>query len=168
MCHTINRKSIRRRNVFRRGMTLVELLIASAMLLLLAGVIGGLASAVQTSSHYSQGHADATQHARVALERMTREINRATATGNHAGMAVLAVSVLLFVITRFVGRRGATGSARQVAEPRAGTAVAGRGATGTLGSGTAGGNTKKRETAAPEDDLGDFREIEEILRRRGI
>ncbi len=70
-------------------MTLLELLIASSMLLLLAGVIGGLASAVQTSSNYSQGHADAAQHARVALERITREIGKATAVGEYPGLAVM-------------------------------------------------------------------------------
>jgi hypothetical protein len=70
-------------------MTLVELLIASSMLLLLAGVIGGLASAVQTSSSYSQGHADAAQHARVALERITREVGQATAVGDYPGFAVI-------------------------------------------------------------------------------
>jgi hypothetical protein len=71
-------------------MTLVELLIASSMLMLLAGVVGGLASAVETSSYYSQGHADAAQHARVALERITREIGQATAVGGYAGFAVVS------------------------------------------------------------------------------
>ena len=70
-------------------MTLVELLIASSMLLMLAGIVGGLASAVETSSSYSQGHADAAQHARVALERITREISQATAVGDYPGFAVV-------------------------------------------------------------------------------
>jgi prepilin-type N-terminal cleavage/methylation domain-containing protein len=73
----------------RRGLTLVELLIASSLLLLLAGVIGGLASAVQTSSNYSQDHADAAQHARVAIERITRNISAATAKGDYPGFAVV-------------------------------------------------------------------------------
>lgn len=73
----------------RKGMTLVELLVASSMLLMLAGVIGGLASAVQTSSGYSQGHAEAAQHARVAIERISRDISRATAVGDYPGFAVV-------------------------------------------------------------------------------
>lgn len=74
---------------FRKGMTLVELLVASSMLLMLAGVIGGLASAVQTSSSYGQGHAEAAQHARVAIERISRDISQATAVGDYPGFAVV-------------------------------------------------------------------------------
>ncbi len=70
-------------------MTLVEMLIASSMLLMLAGVVGGLASAVDTSSSYSQGHGDASQHARVAMERITRDISLATAVGDYPGFAVV-------------------------------------------------------------------------------
>ena len=82
MCRRTNRWD-------RSGLTLVELLIASTLLLMLAGIIGGLASAVQTSSNYSQDHADAAQHARVAIERITRNVFAATAKGNHPGFAVV-------------------------------------------------------------------------------
>ena len=73
----------------RRGLTLLELLIATSMMLMLAGVLGGLASAVQSSNDYSQGHGTATQHARVALERIARNISQATAVGDHPGFAVV-------------------------------------------------------------------------------
>jgi hypothetical protein len=77
----------------RRGLTLLELLISTAMMLMLAGVLGGLAAAVQTSSDYSQGHGSATQQARVALERITRNVRQATAVGTHPGLAVVARQV---------------------------------------------------------------------------
>lgn len=95
MCRMIDRHSNRqtscskRSRCSRQGMTLVELLVASSMLLMLAGVIGGLASAVQTSSSYGQGHAEAAQHARVAIERISRDIRQATAVGDYPGFAVV-------------------------------------------------------------------------------
>lgn len=78
-----------RPTVRRAGLTLLELLIATTMMLMLAGVLGGLAAAVQTSADYSQGHGDATQHARVALERITRNVTQATAAAEHPGFAVV-------------------------------------------------------------------------------
>jgi hypothetical protein len=48
---------------------------------------------VQTSAEYSQEHGDATQQARVALERITRNARQALAVGDHPGMAVVAREV---------------------------------------------------------------------------
>jgi hypothetical protein len=77
----------------RRGLTLLELLIATSMMLMLAGVIGGLASAVQTSARYSQGHGSATQQARVALERITRKVRQATTAVDHPGFVVVSSTI---------------------------------------------------------------------------
>jgi prepilin-type N-terminal cleavage/methylation domain-containing protein len=73
----------------RRGLTLIELLISLSMMAMLAGVLAGLAMAVQTSTAYSYGHATATQHARVVLERIARDVSQASGAGEHAAFAVI-------------------------------------------------------------------------------
>lgn len=73
----------------RRGLTLIELLIAVSIMAVMAGVLGGLATAVQQSNQYTQGHAAATQHARVAWERMARFVAEATATEEYPGVVVV-------------------------------------------------------------------------------
>lgn len=77
----------------RRGLSLVELLTATAILVLMAGAIAALASTVQISSRHGQGHGAATQHARVALERIESAMGEATANQQFPGCAVLAETV---------------------------------------------------------------------------
>lgn len=77
----------------RAGLTLLELLIATSIMVIIAGTLGGLAKAVQLSSEYSDGHAAATQHGRVCLERITRIANEATANESFPGFLVLAEEV---------------------------------------------------------------------------
>lgn len=77
----------------KRGLSLVELLSATAILVLMAGAITALSSAVQMSGRHGQGHGMATQHARVALERIERTIHEATASSEFPGCAVFAESV---------------------------------------------------------------------------
>lgn len=79
-----------RRSRNRRGLSLVELLTATAILVLMAGAIAALASTVQTSSRHGQGHGIATQHARVALERIERAVHKATASSQFPGCVVFA------------------------------------------------------------------------------
>ena len=67
-------------------MTLVELLLAASIMAMIAGVMGALASAVQTGSRYSQGHGLAAQHARVAFERISRAVSEAHATADYPGV----------------------------------------------------------------------------------
>jgi hypothetical protein len=72
----------------RRGLSLVELLTATAILMVVAGAIAALAATVQTSNQHGQGHATATQHAQVALERLERAVREAHASAEFPGFAV--------------------------------------------------------------------------------
>ena len=73
----------------RNGLTLLELLIAISIMVIIVGTLSGLAKAVQLSSEYSEGHGSATQHARVAMERITRMVSEATANKNFPGFIVI-------------------------------------------------------------------------------
>jgi len=74
----------------RNGLTLLELLIAISIMVIVVAALGGLAKAVQLSAEYSEGHGSATQHARVAMERISRTVNEATANKSFPGFIVLA------------------------------------------------------------------------------
>lgn len=80
--------------MFRRrresSMTLLELLVAMSVMVLIAGTLSGLAIGVQQGYDYAQGYGIATQHARVALERITRTVSQATASEQFPGFLVLA------------------------------------------------------------------------------
>jgi prepilin-type N-terminal cleavage/methylation domain-containing protein len=77
----------------RRGLSLIELLIASSIMLLIAGALGMLAMTAQMSAEYGHGHSHATQHARVALERIERTLAGATASEQFPGFAAFNESV---------------------------------------------------------------------------
>jgi hypothetical protein len=76
-------------NATRRGLSLVELMAASVVMTLLAGGIAVLAIAVQTSSDFHHGRSESLQHGRVAIERIQRAINQATANESFPGMLVM-------------------------------------------------------------------------------
>lgn len=78
----------RTRSRERRGLTLIELLIAAAVTSMIAMALGTMARGVQLTSTYSEGLATATQHARVALERIQRNVSGATANQNFPGAVV--------------------------------------------------------------------------------
>ncbi|HEV7225850.1 MAG TPA: prepilin-type N-terminal cleavage/methylation domain-containing protein, partial [Pirellulales bacterium] len=73
----------------RRGLTLVEMLLAISILGITAGTLTGLSLAVQQGTTYSQGYSTATQHARVTLERIARTVGQATATDAYPGAVVV-------------------------------------------------------------------------------
>lgn len=77
----------------RRGLTLVELLIAVGIMGLMAAALGTLAMAVQASSEYSQGHGSAVQHARVALQRIQQACRSAAANADFPGFWVITQRV---------------------------------------------------------------------------
>lgn len=77
----------------RGGVTLVELLAVSVILLLMAGTMAALAMGVQTSSEYQQRHGQSLQHGQVALQRMLRTLNEAYANDLFPGFLVFAESV---------------------------------------------------------------------------
>lgn len=73
----------------RRGLTLVEMLLAMSILGIMAGALTGLALAVRQSTTYVQGYGAATQHARVTLERLNLGVSQATATDQYPGAVVV-------------------------------------------------------------------------------
>ncbi len=77
----------------RRGLTLVELLLASAIMAIMAGTLALLATAATNTASYAQVRGETTQHARVIQERLARLIQEAYATENHPGVAVLETYV---------------------------------------------------------------------------
>ncbi len=74
----------------QRGVTLLELLVALTIIVMVAGALGAITRATQLGFEYNQGHGDATQHARVALERITRTAREATANEAFPGFVVVA------------------------------------------------------------------------------
>ena len=77
----------------RRAMTLLELMIAMTIMLMIVGALGGLARTVQQSFEYSEGYGAATQHARVVLDRIAKNVSEATANINFPGCIVVAETV---------------------------------------------------------------------------
>ncbi|MBN2023935.1 MAG: hypothetical protein JW809_14220 [Pirellulales bacterium] len=74
-------------------MTLIELLMACAVMVIIAGTVGGLAKTVLTGSEYADGQGLAAQHAQVTLERIGRIVREATANESFPGAVVLAETV---------------------------------------------------------------------------
>ncbi|MFV1965488.1 MAG: prepilin-type N-terminal cleavage/methylation domain-containing protein [Pirellulaceae bacterium] len=73
----------------RRGLSLIELLVATTILALIAGALAALASAVQVGSQYNAGMGNALQHGRVGTERIQRALNEAPASNEFPGFLVL-------------------------------------------------------------------------------
>ena len=78
------------RDTPRQGLTLIELLIASAVMAMTMAALAALGKAVQVNAAYGDGHGQAVQHARVAIERITRMAREATASPSFPGFLVLA------------------------------------------------------------------------------
>ena len=64
----------------RRGLSLTELLVASTIMVLIAGGMGSLAMTAHEANSYSRGRLVAAQHARVALDRIEQTIDQAVAS----------------------------------------------------------------------------------------
>lgn len=77
----------------RCGLTLIELLVAAAVTSMIAVTLAAMARGVQLTSSYSEGLATATQHARVALERIERNVSGATANQNFPGAALFSDTI---------------------------------------------------------------------------
>ena len=74
----------------RRGLTLAELLIAATIMLLIAGAVGSLASAVKSTNDFCKGYTVSAQHARVALSRIERAVSNAYANEKFPGCLVIS------------------------------------------------------------------------------
>ncbi len=77
----------------RRGLSLIELLIAATIMTMIVGVVAGLASAVRLSTRYTQSLATVSQHGRVTLERIGQAVRTAHATANEPGLVVVETTV---------------------------------------------------------------------------
>ena len=75
------------------GLTLVELLLAMTILAMVVGTLAGLAHTAEQGFEYCEGYGVATQHAQVALDRITRAIYGATANEQFPGCMVVAETV---------------------------------------------------------------------------
>jgi len=64
----------------RCGLTLAELLIATTIMVLIAGAVATLGMTVHGANNHCQGQAVAAQHARVALERIKFAVDQAVAS----------------------------------------------------------------------------------------
>ncbi len=73
----------------RRGLTLIELLIAMSIMAMVIGTLGAVARGVQLAFEYTEGHGTATQHARVVLDRIARHVENATANEQFPGFLVV-------------------------------------------------------------------------------
>jgi hypothetical protein len=60
---------------------------------MIAGTMAGLAKTVQQGYEYNEGHGLATQHGRVAIDRITRMASQATANEQFPGMIVVSETV---------------------------------------------------------------------------
>jgi prepilin-type N-terminal cleavage/methylation domain-containing protein len=71
-------------------MTLIELLIAMAVIGMVMATLGTLGLGVRQNHEYSQNYGLATQHARVALDRIARTVAEATTSAQFPGFLVVA------------------------------------------------------------------------------
>lgn len=75
------------------GLTLVEMMIAMSIMAIVVVVLATLARAVQLSAEYGDSHAEATHHARVVIERITRTVREATTSDDFPGFLVVADTI---------------------------------------------------------------------------
>jgi len=73
----------------RRGLTLVEMLVAMAVMSIIAVAMVTVSAGTHSAAEYSTGQADALQHARVALERIERMVQESSFTEAHPGAVVV-------------------------------------------------------------------------------
>ncbi len=83
----------RKRQICRLGMTLVELLMATAATAIIGMGLASLAIAVYAGNEYVSGRTSTAQHGRVCLERIRRHIDHAHANEAFPGCVVFAETV---------------------------------------------------------------------------
>ncbi len=74
----------------RRGLSLVELLLAITVVTILAASLAGLASGVHNANQHAAGRALTAQHARIALLRIENAVRRAHVSPNFPGCISVA------------------------------------------------------------------------------
>ena len=86
----MSQPSSRKRLRVLAGLTMIELLIAISIMVIVVGTLGELTRAVHTGSEYGAGYGEATQHARVIIERISRMVSEATASEQFPGFIVVS------------------------------------------------------------------------------
>ena len=74
----------------RRGLTLIEVMIATAVMAMIALALATLADAVHVADKHVEGQGTTTQHARVAIDRINRVVRQAWANEKFPGVVVFA------------------------------------------------------------------------------
>src|SRR5262245_26590812 len=74
----------------RRGMTLAELLVACTVLVLVGGAAGTMSYAVYSAHEVCRNQSTATQHARVATDRIEKAVAEATARESFPGCLIVS------------------------------------------------------------------------------
>lgn len=77
----------------RSGMTFVELMTAMVLMATTTAIVATLALAMREGWEHNAGHATAAQHARVALERISRTVSTAWANETNPGIQVVYETV---------------------------------------------------------------------------
>jgi len=77
----------------RLGVTILELMMAVAVVAMLMVALAGLSMTIQDGAKFNQGYGEAAQHARVVKARVTRTVNAATATEDYPGAIVVDETV---------------------------------------------------------------------------
>ena len=74
-----------------RGMTLIELLLASSIMVLAVAAIASLGSAAQSAAAYGDAHGSVVEQGRMITSRIARTVEEATANENFPGFIVIFV-----------------------------------------------------------------------------
>ena len=73
----------------RSGFTLLELIVSMTIMVIVMGSLGAMAKAVNEGALYGETYGNATQHARVAMERISATVRGATTSDDFPGLIVL-------------------------------------------------------------------------------
>lgn len=77
----------------RAGFSLLELVVAISIMVIVMGSLGAMAKAVNEGALYGETYGTATQHARVAMERIGASVRGATTSNEFPGILVIEESV---------------------------------------------------------------------------
>ena len=88
----------------RRGMSLVELLIASSIMALTVAAIASLGSASQSAADYGISHGGVVEQGRMITNRIARSVEEAMSNENFPGFVVISTLVDGRIVSRRAGR----------------------------------------------------------------
>lgn len=80
------------RAAYRKGLTLPELIISIAIMVMIAGAMAVLSNGVQSVAEHTQGLDLASQHGRIAMSRIDNNLRKAFANESFPGVFVLSTT----------------------------------------------------------------------------